>query len=183
MVFLIIALLITGIAVTLHIVAPSQQEQADDQSTAHLRASQDAERAESRQDRLANELEECRRNSAQLSEELNQLKLKITQLEIRNNTTIDPLDGAVAEGLEQDGKRIGEWTEKYASGALKSRGSYLLDKQIGLWEYWDEKGNKTMKGMFANGQREGPWLVFDHDRNLVTEVVYVNGIPTEATYK
>jgi len=45
--------------------------------------------------------------------------------------------------------------EYYSNGQLKQKGYYMDELKIGLWEYYDEKGNKTTENMdllYANAK-------------------------------
>jgi len=65
---------------------------------------------------------------------------------IGNGTWIDfdPLGRKVCEGTYKDNRVEGPVTFYYEDGSVKSKGQYLHWKQpIGLWTYYDEKGNKV----------------------------------------
>lgn len=78
---------------------------------------------------------------------------------------------------------MGKWTERHPNGQEKATGNYLYGKEIGEWRYWNEDGSMKMRGLWSEGQKVGAWTIFDHEANSVTEVTYVNGVPTEAITK
>lgn len=132
---------------------------------------------------LRAELQDCLVTSRAALEENVQLRTEIDKLRPQRVTSRDPQSGITAEGDEMGGVRTGEWTARYPNGGLESAGNYLQGKEIGEWKYWNEDGTLKMKGIWSSGQKVGAWIIFDHEANKVTEVTYINGVPTEAISK
>lgn len=87
-------------------------------------------------------------------------------------------------GQYEGGKRVGEWQERWPSGALRFSGSYVADKLHGTeaWWYadggiewqvhrrdgvkhgqeiwWHPNGNRRRVGTYENGARHGVFSVF-----------------------
>ncbi len=56
------------------------------------------------------------------------------------------MDGTeLSVGFYKNGKRDGHVIVKFPNGKLRYVGEYALDKKVGEWELYDEKGNKTLK--------------------------------------
>lgn len=49
------------------------------------------------------------------------------------------------------------------SGELQSEGSFLNDKEEGLWKFYFENGNVSSKGSYVNGEAAGVWVLFEKD--------------------
>jgi antitoxin component YwqK of YwqJK toxin-antitoxin module len=129
------------------------------------------------------DLDACRNALDQLKRENEALQQEADAWRPTNASILDPEDGSTSEGTVLNGKKIGEWTVRYPDGALKSQGAYLFDERIGHWKYWDESGNVTMEGGWSKGKRQGVWLFFDQQDKRVTEVLYLNGVPQQPTYR
>ncbi|MDZ7845578.1 MAG: hypothetical protein U5L96_01675 [Owenweeksia sp.] len=56
------------------------------------------------------------------------------------------------EGKFENGLPNGVHTFYYPNGQVKRRGKYLLGENDGLWEYFDEKGNRIISIGFENGK-------------------------------
>ncbi len=84
----------------------------------------------------------------------------------------------VAEGiLSENGQRQGFWTEYFADGTLRARGSYTHDKRTGEWEFYYPNGQLEQRGTFdENGLPSGKWLWFYDHGALLREEHYVNGL-------
>jgi antitoxin component YwqK of YwqJK toxin-antitoxin module len=70
--------------------------------------------------------------------------------------------------------------EKYASGALKSRGYVNQDAEknyisTGLWVYWYENGQKKAEGTFKDGKLEGPYTSWYENGQKKAEANYKDG--------
>ena len=69
-------------------------------------------------------------------------------------------DGKIkTKGDYVNNKPVGIWEYYFESGALKMKGE-MQDEGAGMWVYFFEKGNKNMEGRLRNGKRDGNWRFY-----------------------
>jgi len=76
--------------------------------------------------------------------------------------------GERAEGRVVDGRRVGEWTTRYASGALASQGSYVDGLRDGAWHFYHDAPGADepplrARGRFDRGLRVKHWTYWSAD--------------------
>jgi antitoxin component YwqK of YwqJK toxin-antitoxin module len=67
----------------------------------------------------------------------------------------------------------------YANGNIKETGSYLNGERHGLWQRFDEKGNKLGEGNYMNGIKHGKWVIWDEKQIKRFEFNYINGVKSD----
>ncbi len=70
----------------------------------------------------------------------------------------------------------GNKTAYYLSGKLYSKGKIENGKENGLWEYWNENGNKAREGEFVDGKPNGTHKYWYENGNLRGIGEWKNGI-------
>ena len=87
-----------------------------------------------------------------------------------------------AVGAYVDGRRSGEWSYFYGSGASES-GNYTFGERYGMWRLHRPDGSVREKGEYVADKRHGLWEIFDivadtqYDRSTLFdgEALYVRG--------
>ena len=104
----------------------------------------------------------------------------------------DLLDGKkivyyVPEQIEDNSRRIsatsnyvsgkidGEYLEFFENGTIKIKGSYALDKKIGIWYSYHPNGKKMMLERFKNGVRHGWAFGYDEKELEIGRFYYYYG--------
>ncbi|MFC2129240.1 toxin-antitoxin system YwqK family antitoxin [Bacteroidota bacterium] len=106
----------------------------------------------------------------------------------------------LSEGIvDEQGKRVGKWTDYYVSGETKAIGTYRDNKKNGNWIYYFENKSIEQKGSFIGGRFNGEWtwyypdgeiwrqesffngnedgysVEYDREQNIISEGVYIDG--------
>ena len=82
----------------------------------------------------------------------------------------------IGEGvIDEQGRRIGTWTDFYPTGEIRSTGSYLDNMQTGSWTYYFVSGGIEQKGRFDKGRFQGLWMWYYPNGNTWREESYFNG--------
>lgn len=63
----------------------------------------------------------------------------------------------LARGMDRDGKRDGMWETFDDNGQRRSKGKYKDDRREGRWQFWSESGGLDRSGEYRDGLREGAW--------------------------
>ncbi|MEZ4721520.1 MAG: hypothetical protein R2813_06535 [Flavobacteriales bacterium] len=72
-------------------------------------------------------------------------------------------------GLDEQGKRHGEWRYYYKTGTLWSLGVYQNGLMEGKKEvYWPD-GKKRYEGYFSNDKKSGHWTFYNMDGSILQE--------------
>ena len=67
----------------------------------------------------------------------------------------------------------------YVNGKIKETGSYLNGERHGLWQRFDEKGNKLGEGNYLGGIKHGKWVIWDENQIKRFEFNYINGVKSD----
>ena len=115
----------------------------------------------------------------------------------------DPETKAVkkSEGLEQYGRKEGQWSYFYENGRLERQGTFAAGLKTGVWTGWHPDGSVKVRGSFAGDQSDGLWeefypngvvakrtswsngtiigkvQQFHSDGDIMTVTPFVNGVP------
>ena len=83
----------------------------------------------------------------------------------------------LAEGIiTEQGERVGEWTEFYASGEVRAKGVYQNNQKSGTWTYYFKEGGIEQRGRFQRGRFQGTWTWYYPNGNIWREENYFNGM-------
>ena len=86
------------------------------------------------------------------------------------------LGNKIAEGIiDEQGRRIGQWTDFFNTGEIRAQGSYLNNLNSGLWTYYFRSGGVEQKGRFDRGRYDGSWTWYYMNGNTWREESYFNG--------
>lgn len=80
-----------------------------------------------------------------------------------------------AVNIYLDGKLNGECIQYFENGTIKEKGSYVLDKKVGIWERYHPSGKKMMQERYKNGVRHGFCYAYDESGKELGKVYYFNG--------
>jgi antitoxin component YwqK of YwqJK toxin-antitoxin module len=72
--------------------------------------------------------------------------------------------------------RIGQWTEWYANGGLRYRGSFHDGGPMGEHILWHENGQKQLAGLYLEGDRDGRWTQWFASGQKQQEGEYLAGV-------
>ncbi len=75
---------------------------------------------------------------------------------------------------DRHGLKQGPW-EIYSNDILVAKGTYMDDKEEGVWMYWYENGNKRAEGNFKKGEKIGMWVEWYDDDVLMWKGTWKNG--------
>jgi antitoxin component YwqK of YwqJK toxin-antitoxin module len=82
----------------------------------------------------------------------------------------------VSEGIiDEQGNRVGEWTDFYPTGEVKARGAYANNERSGKWTFFFQKGGIEQTGRFERGKFQGLWTWHYPNGNIWREESYFNG--------
>ena len=86
----------------------------------------------------------------------------------------------VAEGIyDERGLQQGSWKEFYPTGEIKADGVYENGKRIGLWNFYHQNGKQEQVGKYVKGKPDGSWRWFYESGNILREEVFEKGIPID----
>lgn len=63
----------------------------------------------------------------------------------------------------------------YENGAKMESGNYTSGLRVGLWEKWSEKGQQIGIANYKSGMKQGVWMVWDDQGRKRMEMHYLNG--------
>lgn len=75
----------------------------------------------------------------------------------------------------KDGKLDGSYIEYFESGVALEKGTYAMDKKIGVWERYHSNGKKMIVERYKNGIRHGWSFGYDEGGKEVGKQYYLNG--------
>lgn len=82
----------------------------------------------------------------------------------------------ISEGIiDEQGRRMGAWTDFYTSGEVRAKGTYLNNQQSGSWTFFYRSGSIEQKGRFERGRFHGSWTWYYPNGNVWREEWYLNG--------
>lgn len=79
-----------------------------------------------------------------------------------------------AEGYLKNGKPIGEWTNYFESGQIKSKGKWSESGLDSVWVFYTEKGQIERSITYAQNLKNGNYLVFDSLEIVQFDGFYIN---------
>ncbi|RPI41566.1 MAG: hypothetical protein EHM46_06280 [Bacteroidetes bacterium] len=82
----------------------------------------------------------------------------------------------VSEGIiDEEGKRLGQWTDYYISGEVRAKGVYENNLRSGGWTFYYRSGEVEQRGQFDRGRYQGQWTWYYPNGNSWREENYLNG--------
>jgi len=75
----------------------------------------------------------------------------------------------------ENGKLKGEAIEYFDTGVTRSKGSYEMDKKVGVWDYFHPNGKKMIMERYKNGIRHGWQFAYDETGKEVGKSYYYYG--------
>jgi len=81
----------------------------------------------------------------------------------------------LSRGSFVDGKRSGPWVYGYASGQRRLEGEYQDDRRSGDWKGWHANGALAKQGRYAAGMRNGRWTYYRLDGGVARVVDFADG--------
>jgi antitoxin component YwqK of YwqJK toxin-antitoxin module len=95
---------------------------------------------------------------------------------VENAYLYNELGQKVSEGIiDEQGRRKGPWTDFFARGEVRAKGTYLNNQRSGSWTYFLEKGGVEQKGRFERDRHMGIWNWYYPNGNKWREESYFNG--------
>jgi antitoxin component YwqK of YwqJK toxin-antitoxin module len=82
----------------------------------------------------------------------------------------------ISEGIiDEQGRRIGAWTEFFTSGEVRAKGAYANNQRTGRWTFYFKSGAVEQKGRFDRDRYQGIWTWYYPNGNVWREESYFNG--------
>lgn len=82
----------------------------------------------------------------------------------------------ISEGIiDEQGNRIGSWTDFYPTGEVRDKGVYQDNLRSGNWIFYYQSGSIEQKGRFERGRYQGAWTWYYPNGNVWREERYFNG--------
>ena len=95
---------------------------------------------------------------------------------VENAYLYNDIGQKIAEGIiDEQGRRIGAWTDFYPSGEVRAKGTYENNERSGSWTFYYLSGSIEQKGRFERGRFQGSWVWFYPNGNIWREESYSNG--------
>jgi len=87
----------------------------------------------------------------------------------------DSRNKSTGAGSYQNGKKRGDWVERFGRGDAPNEGSYKNGKRHGRWIF-PFADDLVMEGSFKDGKQHGQWVLRFADGVILRRECYVNGI-------
>lgn len=95
---------------------------------------------------------------------------------VENSFLYNELGQKIGEGIiNEQGRKIGSWTDLYSTGEIRAKGNYKDNKRSGAWTYYFILGGVEQKGRFERGRFHGLWMWYYPNGNTWREESYFNG--------
>ncbi len=95
---------------------------------------------------------------------------------VENAYLYNELGQKISEGIIDDqGIKMGGWTEFYPTGEVRARGTYQDNQPSGTWTFYFRSGGIEQKGRFERGRYQGLWTWYYPNGNTWREESYFNG--------
>lgn len=95
---------------------------------------------------------------------------------VENAYLYNQLGQKIGEGvIDEQGRKIGRWTDFYPSGEQRASGQFLDNLKSGQWSYYFVNGSLEQKGRFDKGRFQGLWLWYYPNGKTWREESYFNG--------
>lgn len=74
-----------------------------------------------------------------------------------------------------NGKLNGESIEYFENGNVKSKGTYALDKKVGVWDFFNPNGTAMMKERYKDGVHHGWHFAYDENGKETSKKYFYYG--------
>ena len=90
-------------------------------------------------------------------------------------TDFYPTGQVRAKGIYVDNERSGDWTFYFKKGGIEQQGKFDRDRLRGIWNWYYPNGNKWREESYFNGKEDGMFVEYDRAGNILTRGEYISG--------